>query len=214
MVARATNWIDFYISIGAFAETVIWACVAAFAILVFRIPANKLLEAFVERVKRGDDVATPWFSFASRESHEKEIVKAVADNIRSEIVASVDDEKLGTFDVEKIEKAISSVTNKFITVTFPFQYFQNSVERDLIIDIYMKNWGIVSEFLNDIWFSARDSGIDIPIWTYGSYWILKNVRTGETISKSPGNRNIDSRDFTVLGIKPGDQLLAERIVAD
>jgi hypothetical protein len=59
--------------------------------------------------------------------------------------------------------------------------------------------------------AAVESGVEVPMWTYGRYWHLKNERTGEYVEKSRKGGRLDTRPFEDLGVAPGDTLVAERI---
>ena len=211
MADAPTNWIDFAISLSPVVQTGIWAGVAFTALLMLRKPIRQLASELVQRVNQGDDVSTPWLSIEKREERERKVVQQVAENIRGEL--HVKEEKLGKLSEiaeADIDEILDIVSNKFIELEFAADEFQTSDARDAKIALYMTNWETVSDFLNEAYMTARAAGVDLPIWSYGRYWHLKNVRTGEFITKSRLGEKYDSGSFLALGITAGDKLIAKR----
>lgn len=218
MSAAPTNWIDFLIALGPVVSALVWAAVTIILIWTFKGAVYRLVDSVVERVRGGDRITSPWLSFERAAEREREIVRTVADNIRSELPGSGGTSREGaeTFvETAKIEEAIRSAEKNFVQIKFPVKDFPNVSAKDTYINLFMTDWSIVSEFLNEIYLSAKDAGLNIPIWTYGEYWTLRNTRTGNVIVKVPEHSRaegrVDSRAFSEIDVSPGDVLVAERV---
>ena len=213
MADSETNWIDFYISLTPVAQTGIWAGVAVGALLVLRTPLRQLAQELVQRVNQGDKISTPWLSLERRQERDRKVVEQVTENIRREIhTPEVQREgSLARFDDAAIDALLDEVSNRFIDLIFPASDFQTQTRKDTKTSLYVTDWGTVSDFLNDTYLTATDSGVEIPVWTYGRFWQLKNERTGQYIKKSRTGDKDDSRPFNDLDVLPGDVLIAERI---
>ena len=214
MTDAGTNWIDFYISLTPVAQTGIWAGVAVAALLTFRKPLRQLAEELARRVNQGDDVSTPWLSLERREEREREIVEQVTDNIRSEIRSSSknDENRLSGIEDADIEVLLEKVSNRFVDLIFPASDFWTKTGQDAKTSLYVTDWVTVSDFLNEAYGAARQVGVQIPAWSYGRLWRLKNQRTDEYITKLKLGQKKDKRPFEDLGINPNDVLIAERII--
>ena len=213
MAGTETNWIDFFISLAPIAQTGIWAGVAVAVLFVLRKPLQKLGDELIRRVNQGDTVTTPWLSLESREERERVIVQQVTESIRREIKApdALNGTSLSVAEDAKIDALLNEVGSRFVDLIFPASEFETTHHEDKKTSLYVTAWPVVSDFLNEIYFAAIDSGVELPIWTYGKYWHLKNKRTGKYIEKSRKGPKLDMRPFEDLGIVPGDVLIAERI---
>lgn len=213
MADVSTNWIDFYISLAPVVQTGIWAGVSVAALLTLRKPLRQLAEELVRRVNQGDKVSTPWLSIERRQEREREVVAQVAENLRSELNNPDKDIAVinSIIDESKIDKIINIVSSRFIYFLFSSSDFNIKSGKDVKVSLYVTEWGTVSEFLNDSYISAIESGVEIPIWTYGRYWHFRNERTGKYISKAGKGQMLDGRPFSVLDVAAGDVLVAERI---
>ena len=213
MAEAETNWIDFYISLTPVAQTGIWAGVAVAALLLLRKPLQKLGDELVRRVNQGDTVTTPWLSLETHKERERKVVEQVTENVRREIKSpnALKGISFSSIDDAEIDALLEKVGSRFVDLIFPASEFKTRHRDDKKTSLYVTDWPSVSDFLNETYFAAVESGVEIPIWTYGIYWRLKNSRTGEYIEKIGEGATLDSRHFKELGVIPGDVLIAERI---
>lgn len=212
MADAETNWIDFYVALTPVAQTAIWAGVSMVVLVTLRQPLKDLAEEFVRRVNQGDAITTPWLSL-ERSERERTVVEQVTKNIRAEILPA-DPAKApsrANFDEAELDTLLRDVNERFVTLLFPAIDFPSRRESDIRVELYMTEWTTVSAFLNDAYGAATGEGIEIPIWTYGRYWQLRNARTNEVLKKKKLGVEIDGRPFDIFDVRPGDTLVAERI---
>jgi hypothetical protein len=62
MAEGETNWIDFLVSLVPLGQTLIWAALAATVLWLLRSPISGVFMSLADRVRRGDDVESPWLS--------------------------------------------------------------------------------------------------------------------------------------------------------
>ena len=196
-----TNWIDFYIALTPVAQTGIWAGVAVAALLILRKPLRQIGDELVRRMQMGDTFTTPWLSIEGRQERERRVVEQVAKNVR---------DQMKTPDAE-IDALLEEVSSRFIDLIFPATEFPTQRHEDTKTSLYVTDWEAASDFLNEAYNAAVESGVEVPMWTYGRYWHLKNERTGDYVEKSRKGGRLDTRPFEDLGVAPGDTLVAERI---
>ena len=213
MAEAGTNWIDFLVSLTPVAQTGIWAGVALVTLLTLRRPLKQFAEELVRRVNQGDNVSTPWLSLEKKQDREREVVKQVTENIRTEI-RNPSEGKAGILprlEDDELDALLENVRSRFVDLIFPTSEFRNETGKDVKTALYVTNWSTVSDFSDDAYIAAAENGVTIPAYTYDSYWHFKNTRTGNYVLKvSPGQRD-DVRPFAQLNVSPGDVLIAERI---
>ncbi|MEP1209493.1 MAG: hypothetical protein ABJM29_01885 [Rhizobiaceae bacterium] len=212
MANEQSNWIDFLISLTPVVQTGIWAGVAIGALATLRTPLKRLAEELVRRVNQGDKVSTPWLSIEKREARERQVVEKVAENIRKEWHTSSEESSARNSELsdDEIETLLEKARHEFVDLIFPASDFQIKTGQDAKTSLYVTDWQTVSEFLNETYLAATEIGVEIPIWTYDSFWRYRNNRTGELIVKSKGHR-MDMRPFESLDVLAGDILTAERV---
>ncbi|MEL6914024.1 MAG: hypothetical protein AAFP13_05950 [Pseudomonadota bacterium] len=198
MADAETNWIDFYISLAPVAQTAIWAGVAVAVLLILRKPLRQLGDEIVRRMQMGDTFISPILTIESRD-------RKVAEQVTKDVLAQI---KTPDADVDALLKEVGT---RFIDLIFPATDFATLRREDTKTSLYVTDWEIVSDFLNDAYNAAVESGVEVPMWTYGRYWHFKNERTGEYLEKSRQGGRLDDRPFEDLGVAPGDTLVAERI---
>ncbi len=213
MANAETNWIDFFISLTPVAQTGIWAGVAVGLVLMLRRPIQQFASELVQRVNDGDRITTPFVTIERQQGRDQRVVDKFTSNFRNEI-KTTENEREGPFtgiDADQVDALLDKVGRQFIDLKFLAKEFKTKNNIDTKISLYITDWLSVSEFLNDVYFAAVESGIKIPIWTYGKYWRLKNERTGEILIKNVIGEKLDTRPFDHLCVKPGDVLIAERV---
>lgn len=213
MADAASNWIDFFISLAPVVQTGIWAGVALSVAYILRAPLTQLSLELVARVKQGDDLETKFFSLKQKEGRERIVVENITENIRKEIntpFTCSSDLDISSFN-DKLSGILDEIGNNFIELIFPFPAFRTIDHHSAQVSLYATDWQSVSDFLNDAYNLAIESGVDLPMWTYGKYWQFRNERTGGLIRKTKTGPTHDGRPFTEIDVTPGDRLVAERI---
>jgi hypothetical protein len=142
-----------------------------------------------------------------RREREKDIVQQVTETAISQVKLVINTKD--NSEIERIDDIATRIRSKFIEVRFDSNRFK--CKKDVKFELYADGWHNVSEFLNDIYMKAINEGVDIPIWTYGTYWQLRNIATGDVIAKCVTGRLEDRRPFGDLDISGGTILCAELI---
>jgi hypothetical protein len=145
-------------------------------------------------------------------SREPTVVEQVTKNIRAEVLHQGESEdKNDIIDRATIEESLIKSSKRSVDIVFPGDMFETTSEQDTRVFLYLTDWISVSDFLNHVYLSARESSVRLPAWTFGSHWILRNTRTGDVLKKSRHGVKIDSRPFKDLDVHPGDVLVAEKL---
>jgi hypothetical protein len=90
-------------------------------------------------------------------------------------------------------------------------------EHASMLFVAWSDYQIASDFLDAIWEMLRVRGADIPAYTYGKTWALRNSNTGELITNAGSawalkhDQAGDVRHLLELGISPGTRLEAVRL---
>ncbi len=203
MAKSGTNWIDFWISLSAVAQTAIWAGLVGVIVIRYRKSITEVVSTISQRVEQGDTVDIFGLKIDSvRESAEREA--KIENEIRNVVRESLSSDD--TMDDSEIlsERIISTIRDRsLLTIDF------SGVGLQKRASIPYGEFEGVGLLLKYVWLEAKLFSVS----SYNIEWLVKNERTGEYLTEAGSkfaNKHLgtrwDERPLNVAGIDAGDTI--------